>query len=169
VSVADGLGLVRALLSVPIAWLVIVGSNDYALALFVVAALTDALDGYLARRWSGLSPRGAFLDPVADKILIVVTLLALTLAGRGWPVTLVTILVGLREGVVTILRARALGRGISLSADGMAKAKTVLEMVGVALIILDGRPWAVAGTALVAIAFLVGIATLPRYLNPRLA
>ena len=168
-SAADALGVARAVLSLPIAWAVLAGLSELALALFVAAALTDMVDGYLARRWATLSARGAFLDPIADKVLIVGTLLALTIAGRGWPVTLVTILVGLREGLVTVLRARALARGIGLPADTIAKAKTVLEMVGVALIILDGRPWAVLGAGLVGLAFVVGTLTVPRYFIPRLA
>ena len=164
-SAADIVALLRALAVIPIAWLVLAGDDAVALAVFVVAALSDALDGWLARRAGGLAPRGAFIDPLADKILVVGVLLALTLAGRGWPVTVVTILVALREGVVTILRARALGRGVTVGADRIAKLKTVAEMVGVALIILDGRPWAVLGAGIVGLAFLLSLATLPRYLS----
>jgi CDP-diacylglycerol--glycerol-3-phosphate 3-phosphatidyltransferase len=167
VSAADALATLRAVLTIPIAFAVLAERRDVALVLFVIAALTDAADGYLARRWGRLGPRGDFLDPIADKILIIGTLLALTLAGTGWPVTVVTILVTLREGLVTILRARALARGIGMPADMIAKAKTVIEMVGVALIIIDGRPWAVFGTGLIGVAFLIGIATLPRYFSAR--
>ena len=168
-SAADALAIVRALLTLPIAWAILAGVRDVALVLFLAAALTDALDGYLARRWRTLSPRGDFLDPMADKILIVGTLLALTVAGAGWPVTVVTILVALREGLVALLRARALARGIGMPADSIAKAKTVMEMAGVALVIVGGRPWAVVGAGVVGVAFLVGLVTLPRYLSARLA
>jgi CDP-diacylglycerol---glycerol-3-phosphate 3-phosphatidyltransferase len=169
VSAADIVATLRALSTVPIAWAILAGLRDVALIVFLAAALTDAVDGYLARRLRSLSPRGDFLDPIADKVLVVGTLLALTVVGTGWPVTVVTILVALREGLVTVLRARALARGIGLPADVTAKAKTVLEMVGVALIIVDGRPWAVLGAGLVGVAFLIGLATLPRYFTPRLA
>ena len=168
-SAADALAYLRALLSIPIAWAVLADYRDVALLLFLIAAATDAVDGYLARRLGRLGPRGDFLDPMADKILIVVTLLALTVTERGWPVTVVTIFVALREGLVTILRARAFARGVGLRADTIAKAKTVLEMVGVALLIEGGRPWAVLGAGIVGVAFLVGLLTIPRYLNARVA
>ena len=168
-SAADIVAILRALGTVPIAWAILSGLREVALGVFLVAALTDAVDGWLARRTGSLGPRGEFLDPIADKVLVVGTLLALTVAGTGWPVTAVTILVALREGLVTILRARALSSGIALPADVIAKAKTVIEMVGVALIIVDGRPWAVLGAGLIGIAFLIGLATLPRYFTPRLA
>jgi CDP-diacylglycerol---glycerol-3-phosphate 3-phosphatidyltransferase len=164
VSAADLVAVLRALAVVPIAWAILAGADAVALAVFVVAALSDALDGWLARR-SGVTARGAFLDPLADKILVVGALLALALAARGWPVTVVTILVALREGAVTLLRARALGRGIALPADRVAKAKTVLEMVGVALIIVDGRPWAVLGAGIVGLAFVLSLLNVPRYLS----
>lgn len=163
-SAADLVAVLRALAVVPIAWAILAGADAVALALFVVAALSDALDGWLARR-SGSTARGAFLDPLADKILVVGTLLALTLASRGWPVTVVTILVALREGAVALLRARALGRGIALPADRLAKAKTVLQMAGVALIIVGGRPWAVLGAGIVGLAFVLSLLNVPRYLS----
>ena len=97
------------------------------------------------------------------------TLLALTAIGSGWPVTVVTILVTLREGLVTLARWRTFARGIAVPADVVAKAKTVTEMVGVALIILGGRPWSVLGTGLVGVAFAIGVLTLPRYFAKRLA
>ena len=89
--------------------------------------------------------------------------------GRGWPVTVVTIGLLAREGLVAVLRARALAHGIRLPADRVAKVKTVMEMVGVALIILDGRPWAVLGAGIVGIALLIGVVALPRYLAVRTA
>jgi len=164
VSAADLVAVLRALAVVPVASAILAGADGVALAVFVVAALSDALDGWLARR-SGVTARGAFLDPLADKILVVGALLALTLASRGWPVTVVTILVALREGAVTLLRARTLGRGIALPADRLAKAKTVLEMVGVALVIIDGRPWAVLGAGIVGLAFVLSLLNVPRYLS----
>ena len=97
------------------------------------------------------------------------TLVALVSVGSGWPVTVVTVLVALREGLVAYLRARAFARGTALPADRIAKLKTVGEMIGVALIIVGGRPWAVLGAGLVGVAFLVGIAVLPRYVAARLA
>ena len=168
-SAADLVAALRAAATAPIAWAILTGQSTLALIVFVVAALSDALDGWLARRVGRLAPRGAFLDPMADKILVVGTLIALAISGVGWPVTVVAILVAIREATVTVARLRLYARGIGLPADMIAKAKTVLEMVGVALIILNGRPWAVLGAGLVGIAFLIGVWTLPRYFTPRLA
>jgi CDP-diacylglycerol--glycerol-3-phosphate 3-phosphatidyltransferase len=169
VSAADLLSILRALATIPVAWSILAGARDLALGLFLAAAATDAVDGWLARRGPRLGARGAMLDPLADKVLVIGTLLALTAMGSGWPVTIVTILVTLREGAVTLARWRAHARGVSIPADVVAKTKTVIEMVGVALIVVGGRPWSVFGAGLVGLAFVVGVVTLPRYFGKRLA
>lgn len=163
-SLADSLAAVRALAAVPITWLILSDQREIALTVFFAAAATDALDGWLARR-RGATALGALLDPLADKALVVGALVALTAASAGWPVTVVTILVTLREGAVALARVRAYSRQIALPADGVAKAKTAAEMAGVALIILGGRPWSVLGAGLVGLAFGVGLLTLRRYLR----
>ena len=166
-SSADLIAIARAVAVVPIGWAILTGQNLIAFALFVLAAASDALDGMIARRSGGPSPHGALLDPLADKVLVVGTLLALTVVGTGWPVTVVTALTALREGVVALLRVRAFSQGVTLSADRLAKAKTAAQMIGVALIILGERPWPVIGAALVGLALLVGLAGLPRYVGSR--
>ena len=166
---ADLVTIARALATVPICIAILAGARDVALAIFILAAASDALDGWLARQTRGASPRGALLDPLADKILVVGTLAALAAVGVGWPVTVVAVLVGAREALVTAIRVRAFARGIALPTDRSAKAKTVIQMVGVALIIVGGRPWAVAGAVIVGLAFLVSMVTLRGYLAPRLA
>jgi CDP-diacylglycerol--glycerol-3-phosphate 3-phosphatidyltransferase len=164
VTPADAIALARALASIPIAWLIVAGDRPVALALFLIAAASDAMDGWLARR-TGLTARGAFLDPLADKILVVVTLAALAMSGAGWPVTLVTIAVAAREVVVTALRV---GADVpDIPADRWGKLKTTAQMVGVALVILGGRPWSVLGTGIVGLAFLLSVATLPRFFAAR--
>jgi len=169
VSAADLVGVLRALATIPIVWAIAVDARALALVLFVPAALSDALDGWLARRAAGLAPHGALLDPLADKVLVVGTLAALAAVGSGWPVTLLAIFVTAREALVAILRAREFARGHLAPADGVAKAKTAAEMAGLALIIVGGRPWSVAGAGLVGLGLLVGLWTLPRYLSRRLA
>jgi phosphatidylglycerophosphate synthase len=169
VTAADAISVLRAVATVPIAWAILAGARELALGLFVAAAASDAIDGWLARRALGSPVRGTILDPIADKVLIVGTLLALTATGAGWPVTVVTILVTLREGIATLARWRAFVAGVSMPADVIAKAKTAVEMIGVALVILGERPWSVLGVGLVSIAFAVGVLTLPRYFAKRLA
>ncbi len=166
-TVADGIALARAVALVPVAWAIAADQRVLALAIFAVAAASDALDGWVARRSGSAGARGAYLDPMADKILVVGTLLALAAAGRGWPVSVVAVLALLREGIATILRTRAVARGTSQPAGRVAKLKTAGEMIGIALIVLDGRPWAVLGTGLVGLVLLLGFLTLPRYATTR--
>jgi CDP-diacylglycerol--glycerol-3-phosphate 3-phosphatidyltransferase len=169
VSLADAVAVLRAIAVIPIVWAIAADQRGVALAIFLVAAASDSVDGWLARRAGHLGARGAFLDPLADKILVLGTLVALAIAGAGWPVTVVAVLIFARELVVVIARAKALMRDVTVSADRVAKAKTVLEMAGVALVIFGGRPWSVLGAGVLGLAFLVGILTLPRYFKRRLA
>jgi CDP-diacylglycerol---glycerol-3-phosphate 3-phosphatidyltransferase len=168
VSLADALALLRALAVLPIWFALLTDQRMLALAIFIIAAITDVLDGWAARRHT-LSAHGALVDPLADKALVVGTLLALTLVGSGWPVTLVTVFAAIREGIVAIVRVRAHRRGITLTADRIGKLKTAAELVGVALILVGGRPWSVLGAGLVGCAVAVGVLTLPRYFAKRLA
>ena len=162
-SAADLVAIARAIAVVPIMWAIAVDQKAIALGLFVLAAVSDALDGALARRSGSIGPRGALLDPVADKILVVGSLLALTAVGTGWPVTVVTALTALREGIVVLLRVRAYAQGVALPADRLAKVKTAAQMIGVLLIIVGERPWPVLGATLVGLALLLGLLALPRY------
>jgi CDP-diacylglycerol--glycerol-3-phosphate 3-phosphatidyltransferase len=170
VSAADAVAVLRAVAVIPIIWAIAADQRGIALAIFIVAALSDALDGWLARRAGALGARGAFLDPLADKILVLGSLVALVLVPlSGWPLALVTVFIFARELIVVIARAGSLMRDDVVSADRIAKAKTVLEMVGVALVIFGGRPWAVLGVGVLGVAFLVGVLTVPRYFRRRLA
>ncbi len=92
---------------------------------FVVASLSDWVDGYIARRENMVTSLGKFLDPLADKILICSVLIMLV--GHGWIPTWVAIVIVCRELVVTGLRAIARDEGIVLAADAYGKAKTVLQ------------------------------------------
>ena len=168
-SAADVVAVLRGLAVLPVIGTLAAERRDIALAIFLVAAASDAVDGWLARRAGQLGARGAFLDPLADKILVLGTLVALVLVpGSGWPLALVTVFIFARELIVVSARARSLMRDDVVSADPIAKAKTVLEMVGVALVIFGGRPWSVLGVGLLGVAFLVGVLTLPRYFRRRL-
>jgi CDP-diacylglycerol--glycerol-3-phosphate 3-phosphatidyltransferase len=166
-SAPTALAVFRALATIPIVWAIAADLRLIAVGLFVVAAATDALDGWIARRAGTTGPLGAFLDPLADKILVVGSLVALAAVGRGWPVSAVAVLVTLRELTAAVLRARALRLGIALHADTLAKAKTVAQMAGVALIIVGERPWAVLGATVLGVALLIGVVTLPGYFSPR--
>lgn len=112
----------------PIVWLLSLGSREAdlgAIALFALAAASDSFDGYLARRLRQVTRLGTFLDPLADKLLIVATLIALQ--GRGLVPAWIVVLVVARELVVTNLRALAAARGYSVGASIYGKAKAILQ------------------------------------------
>ena len=128
-------------------------ARQIAGAIFILAALTDWLDGYLARTRGLISPLGEILDPLADKLLIMAALLPLVAIGRAdsW---VVGILLG-REFLVTALRAVALRHGLVVAANKIGKAKMILEVSAIILLILDWLP--PSGTILLWVAMLVAV------------
>jgi CDP-diacylglycerol--glycerol-3-phosphate 3-phosphatidyltransferase len=112
-------------------------ANFWAATVYIVTALTDALDGWLARRQNLISVLGKFLDPLADKLLVMATLVWLVHMGRLplLGVAAVIIMVG-RELSVTALRTIAMSEGVVIAAQQGGKDKTALQMVAVLLLIL---------------------------------
>jgi len=118
-----------------------------ALALFLVIALSDALDGFLARRLNQVSALGKFLDPLADKILVIAVLLVMV-EQKTIPALPVIIIV-VRDLTVSIFRGMAAGKGIVIAATLSGKVKTVLEMLVIIMLLLQlpyslGMLWTVA-------------------------
>jgi CDP-diacylglycerol--glycerol-3-phosphate 3-phosphatidyltransferase len=111
--------------------------REYAgLAIFLVAAVTDLLDGYLARRFKKVTRLGILLDPIADKLLISAALISLVeLDSQLVPAWMVVVIVG-REFAVSGLRSIAAQQGVTIPASGMGKGKTVSQVIAVALLIL---------------------------------
>lgn len=108
-----------------------IGNSMVALTIFLVAALTDLLDGYLARKWSQVTTLGMLLDPVADKLLISSALIALVEVRMvpGWMV----ILIVAREFAISGLRSIASTEGYVIPASDLGKSKMVLQVLGVSL------------------------------------
>ena len=104
---------------------------------FLLVAVTDTLDGYLARRRGIVTTLGTFLDPLADKLLIVTALIALVPA-RGIPVWMVIVIVG-REIAVTGLRGIAVSQDIVISASALGKYKTVFEVACIFFLIFKEK------------------------------
>ena len=102
-----------------------------ALGLFVIAAATDFLDGYLARKYNLVTDLGKFLDPIADKLLVIITLLMIVVDGTipaPWGVIVVTIIIA-REFIVSALRQIAATKGFVLAADMLGKIKANFQYV----------------------------------------
>lgn len=109
-----------------------------ALVMFILAAVTDFLDGYLARLWKQESHFGKMLDPVADKAMVVIALLVLVaLAGLSVWITIPAVVIIFREILVSGLREFAAAQSQSLSVTGAARWKTTVQMVAVAGLFLS--------------------------------
>lgn len=110
--------------------------GDYFAALiFIIAALTDSLDGYLARKWKQITKLGIILDPIADKLMITAALISLVELGRisGW----IAIVILGREFAVSGLRVVKAEEGVIIPASALGKLKTISQIVAVLLIILE--------------------------------
>src|SRR5579872_6017245 len=105
-----------------------------ALAIFLMAAATDLLDGYLARRWRQVTTIGTLLDPIADKLLVSAALISLVQV-RVVPGWLVVLIVG-REFAVSGLRSIAAAEGYTIKASELGKTKTFLQVVAISLLML---------------------------------
>lgn len=106
-----------------------------ALLVFVVASVTDAADGYIARKRGMVTNLGKFIDPLADKILVTAVLVALVELQR-LPAWIVVVVVS-REFIVTGLRMVAAAEGVVIAASKGGKAKTVSQIVAISMMILD--------------------------------
>ncbi|MCM8623982.1 MAG: CDP-diacylglycerol--glycerol-3-phosphate 3-phosphatidyltransferase [Accumulibacter sp.] len=127
--------LLIAVYYLPEPWLR-VGERDLAATLiFVVAAATDWLDGYLARRWQQTSAFGAFLDPVADKLMVAATLIVLVQLGR-LDAILAAIIIG-REITISALREwmARIGAHRSVAVSMIGKIKTTAQMIAIPLLL----------------------------------
>jgi CDP-diacylglycerol--glycerol-3-phosphate 3-phosphatidyltransferase len=111
-----------------------------ALIIFVLAALSDLVDGYIARTTATVTDFGKFMDPIADKLLVTAALLPFVQSGKFWWVWMMILLT--REFVVTGLRILAATQGIVIKASGLAKFKTLSHVVlGIVLIGQDLFEW----------------------------
>lgn len=122
-----------------------------SLAAFVVAAMTDWLDGYLARKMNLVTALGKLLDPLVDKILVCAAFVHLSMESLC-PMWMTILIIG-REFLVTGLRQIAVEQGVVIAADRWGKAKTIVQMIAViiALLLLAVPP---AGQEWVAMVFL---------------
>jgi CDP-diacylglycerol--glycerol-3-phosphate 3-phosphatidyltransferase len=124
-----------------------------AAIVFVVAAVTDLLDGYLARRNGQVTTLGKLLDPIADKLLVLSALILLVNVDRVS--ALVAILIIAREVAVTGIRAIAAGEGMVIAVETTGKYKMALQVVAITFLVLEGTGLAELGNL-----HLAGIVTL---------
>lgn len=130
----------------------------WALLFFAAASITDCIDGKLARKYNLVTDFGKFLDPLADKILVVSALVCFVALGFCNAVVVVIILA--REFLVTSLRLVAAGKGTVIAASKWGKIKTVSQMVAIVLILAMQAFIQLFGLLNPAIAWVVGDALL---------
>ncbi len=128
---ADGTSIARWLNIIPI-------SRDmFALAVFLAAAATDFIDGFLARRWKQVTTVGTLLDPIADKLLVSAALVSLVDIHRV-PAWIVILIIG-REFAVSGLRSIAAASGYTISASELGKTKMAAQVAAISLVIAGIR------------------------------
>ncbi|MBC3888916.1 CDP-diacylglycerol--glycerol-3-phosphate 3-phosphatidyltransferase [Acetobacterium paludosum] len=130
-----------------------------AAALFVIAALSDSLDGYLARSRNLVTDFGKFMDPLADKLLVCSALICFVQLGSV-PAWIVIIIIA-REFAITGLRTLAAADGIVIAASKWGKAKTMSQMIAIVIILIGNWPFYLinipAGTIMIYIATVMTI------------
>lgn len=156
-NLPNKLTIVRMILIVPFvvlllggfynwAWLSgIIEYVDYiALAIFIIASLTDMLDGKIARKYNLVTNFGKFMDPLADKLLVCSAMICLVEMGRipAW----VVIIIISREFIISGFRLVASDNGVVIAASYWGKFKTVFQMVMICLMMVDNAYFPLAGT-----------------------
>jgi CDP-diacylglycerol--glycerol-3-phosphate 3-phosphatidyltransferase len=139
INLPNVLTLVRILLIPVFIVLMMVPDPERSLSaavIFVVAAMTDLLDGYVARKTGQITKLGRLMDPIADKLLVLSALILLVQLDRV--TALVAILIIAREVAVTGIRAIAATEGMIISAEVTGKYKMALQVIAIVLLILEG-------------------------------
>lgn len=163
----NALTLARCGLAVWVGWLIYTypALSFWPFLAFVGVALTDFLDGFAARRLNAVSSFGAFLDPVADKLLVGISLAALTITRDGLlALAIPTLVIVVRDFTATGLR---LMPGVEMPVSQLAKWKTAIEMLGISALLLAAL-W-VVGLVLVWIAAALAVYTLGLYVGALIA
>ena len=152
-QIPNALTILRVLLILPFTIAYTTQRNSLACGLFILASITDWLDGYLARKLRISSNFGAFLDPVADKLIVTTALILLVSAIPVWWFSVSVAVIICREVFVSALREWMAQRGLSatVKVGYMGKVKTATQMIA-AVLLLDSGPIIVSNTAVKAFA-----------------
>lgn len=151
-----------------------VSAPIWATAVFVLAAVTDWLDGYLARKWQQMSAFGAFIDPVADKLIVVVALLLILFKTPTAIILIPVIIIVFREITISALREwmAELGARNVVKVSSMGKWKTTFQMIAIGCLIfykpLFGLPIFQIGVVLLYVAALLTLVSMLSYLKAAL-
>ena len=147
--------LVVGVYYLPVHWLPRSDQDLAATLVFVIAAITDWFDGFLARRWNQTSAFGAFLDPVADKLMVTGALLVLVHLDRV-DHFIAFIIIG-REIAISALREwmAQIGASRSVAVSSLGKIKTAMQMTAIPMLLFHDIIWGFIDTQLVGEAFMI--------------
>jgi len=159
-----------AVLYMPESWISERTGNITSMWIFIAAAVTDWLDGYLARRWNQTTSFGAFLDPVADKLMVAAALIVLTEKGIVDPFASL-IIIG-REITISALREwmAQIGRSKSVAVNVFGKIKTIAQLIAIPFLLFNGVLFGlfhtvVVGRALIWVAAFITLWSMVVYLK----
>ena len=138
--------------------------NYIAVAIFIIASLTDFLDGKIARKYNLVTNFGKFMDPLADKLLVCSALICLIALGRipAW----VVIIIIAREFIISGFRLIASDNGVVIAASYWGKFKTASQMIMVIVLVLNipGKVFSVIGTVLIYVSLALTVISLIDYI-----
>lgn len=157
-NLANKLTLIRIIL-VPVFMFVLLIKMPYgefiSAGIFILAAITDGLDGYVARKRNQVTKLGKLMDPLADKLLVTAALVSLV-EMRALAAWVAFIIIG-REFLVTGIRAVAAGEGIIISASKLGKYKTVTQIVAIVATMINNYPFALINFPFQSIAMVIAV------------
>ena len=139
-------------------------NNYIAAAIFIVASLTDMLDGKIARKYNLVSNFGKFMDPLADKLLVCSALICFVAIPSGPMPAWVVIVIMSREFIISGFRLVASDNGIVIAASWWGKSKTISQMIMIILLIADIPALSVLNTVLIWVALILTVVSLIDYL-----
>lgn len=152
-------------------WLPYPWADPASCAAFALAGITDTLDGYYARKWGQTSRLGAFLDPVADKLIVAAALILIVSKDSSWYVAIAAIVIIGREIAISALREwmAEIGARGKIKVSALGKYKTIMQIVGLSFLLfrqsLFGIPIYQLGLGLTAVAVVLTLWSMIAYLR----
>lgn len=144
-------------------------NNIIALVIFVLASFTDMLDGKIARKYNLVTNFGKFMDPIADKLLVVSALICVLVRGKICPnlilSTTAVLIIIFREFIISGFREVAADSGVVIAASYFGKLKTVFQMVAIGLMLADIEAIAIVKYIITGIAVALTVFSLVDYLT----
>ena len=162
-NLPNKLTIFRVILVIPFVALMLNGYDLWAVAVFIIASLTDLLDGKIARKYNLITDFGKFMDPLADKLLVCAAMICLVEMGR-LPAWMVIIIIS-REFIISGFSLVASDNGVVIAASYWGKFKTTFQMLMIIVLILNlGGVFDMIGLVLTWIALILTVVSLIDYL-----